>query len=89
MTMKLHRAKAKAKEEKEKQEQEAHDILQGLVPAKPRSKQRDTMLTQSDDESYFSRRRRHRDDDSSSDEPVEDLPDVAQDRLTICTRFVR
>jgi hypothetical protein len=74
MTMKLHRAKAKAKEEKEKQEQKAHDMLQGLVPVKPRSKSLDT-VSLSDDESYFSRRRRHRDDDSSSDEPVEVLPD--------------
>jgi hypothetical protein len=75
MTMKLHRAKAKAKEEKERKEQEAHDMLQGLVPAKPLSKQRDTASTESDDESYFSRRRRHRGDDSDSDEPTEDLPD--------------
>ncbi|UZP36343.1 hypothetical protein NXS19_004159 [Fusarium pseudograminearum] len=73
MTMKLHRAKAKAKEEKEKKEQEAHDMLQGLVTTKPRSKQRDT--SESDDESYFNPRRRRRGDGSSSDEAVEDLPD--------------
>lgn len=74
MTMKRHRAEAKAKEEKERKEQEEHDMLQGLVPAKPRPKP-DAALSLSDDESYFTRRRRHWDDDSSSDEPVEVLPD--------------
>lgn len=68
MTMKQHRAEAAAKEEKEKQEQEAHDVAQGLVSARPRSKSLDI-------DSYFDRRNRFLDDDSSLDEPIEVLPD--------------
>ncbi|KAM0347706.1 hypothetical protein ACHAPU_004721 [Fusarium lateritium] len=71
MTMKTHRAKAAAKEEKEKQEkqeQEAHDVLQGLVSAKPRSKSLDI-------DSYFDRRHLFEDEDPSWDDPVEVLPD--------------
>ncbi|KAK2680829.1 hypothetical protein RAB80_002622 [Fusarium oxysporum f. sp. vasinfectum] len=72
MTMRRHREETAAKEEKERQEQEAHDLLQGLVPARPRSKSTPPAMEMDD---YFGQRRRHRDDDSSSDEPVEELPD--------------
>lgn len=72
MTMRRHREETAAKEEKERQEQEAHDILHGLVHARPRSKSTPPAMEMDD---YFGRRRRHRDDDSSSDESIEELPD--------------
>ncbi|KLO94587.1 uncharacterized protein Y057_8723 [Fusarium fujikuroi] len=72
MTMRRHREETAAKEEKERQEQEAHDILHGLVHARPRSKSTPPAMEMDD---YFGRRRRHQDDDSSSDESIEELPD--------------
>ncbi|EWG40878.1 hypothetical protein FVEG_03120 [Fusarium verticillioides 7600] len=72
MTMRRHREETAAKEEKERQEQEAHDLLQGLVPTRPRSKSTPPAMEMDD---YFGRRHRYRDDDSSSDESVEELPD--------------